>query len=255
MICPKCTFNQPNGLRECMKCGIVFSKYKRTLKSRPDALQQGNTADAPARSERSGIKAASSLTELIVPIDPEINVMSLWGRLILLLILFVLGMKFIFTPIQSNYAGESFLHLINLPFHEAGHILFRPFGRFITMLGGSLMQLIVPFICLMTFLLKTRDAFAASVSLWWLGESLMDLAPYINDARDLTLILVGGVTGRDVDDYHDWEFILRELGLLNKDHLLAAIAQIAGIVLMISALAWGVAIFVKYFGVTRSQKG
>ena len=32
--------------------------------------------------------------------------------------------------------GESVLHLINLPFHEAGHIIFSPFGRFMTILGG-----------------------------------------------------------------------------------------------------------------------
>lgn len=254
MICPKCASNQPDGQSECMKCGIVFSKYKKMLQPQSDALQRGDTSYLAAKIEMSGIKAVSSLMEEISPVDSEINVIHLWGRFALLIILILLGMKFIFTPMQSNYAGESFLHLINLPFHEAGHILFRPFGRFMAMLGGSLMQLIVPLICLMTFLLKTRDAFAASVSLWWLGESLIDLAPYINDARELTLILLGGVTGRDVDDYHDWEFILRELGLLNYDHLLAAIAQIAGIVLMISAVAWGIAIFVKYFLVIRSQK-
>ena len=31
-------------------------------------------------------------------------------------------------PLQGVYIGGSFLHLINLPFHEAGHIIFSPFG-------------------------------------------------------------------------------------------------------------------------------
>jgi len=40
----------------------------------------------------------------------------------------------------------------------------------------------------------------------------MDFAPYLNNARDLKLILLGGITGRNLDNYHDWEFILRKNG-------------------------------------------
>jgi hypothetical protein len=77
------------------------------------------------------------------------------------------------------------------------------------------------------------------VALWWLAESFMDIAPYINDARDLNLILLGGVTGRDVADYHDWEYILGKLGLLRMDHVMANLSQFTGVVLMITALTWG----------------
>ncbi len=52
--------------------------------------------------------------------------------------------QFARATIIENAAGMSFLHLINLPFHEAGHILFIPLGRFMTVLGGSLFQVIVP---------------------------------------------------------------------------------------------------------------
>jgi hypothetical protein len=31
--------------------------------------------------------------------------------------------------------GDSFLHLINLVFHEAGHVVFAPFGSFMMALG------------------------------------------------------------------------------------------------------------------------
>ena len=125
------------------------------------------------------------------------------------------GIKFMLAPLETNYVGESFWHLINLPFHEAGHIIFRPFGRFMTSLGGSLAQLLMPLICLTVFLLKTKDTFAASFCLWWFGENFMDLAPYINDARTLTLPLLGGNTGRTSPyGFHDWEFILKESGLI-----------------------------------------
>lgn len=67
---------------------------------------------------------------------------------------------------------------------------------------------------------------------------LVNLAPYINDARALDLVLLGGVTGKEVADYHDWEYLLRTTGLLKMDHALAWLAQGTGIVLMIAALLW-----------------
>ncbi len=175
------------------------------------------------------------------------------GHALLLLVLFSWGLTLIFSSVESNYSGESFLHLINLPFHEAGHVLFRMFGRFMMTVGGSVTQLLVPLICLLTFLFKTRDTFGASVSLWWMGENLIDLAPYINDARDLKLILLGGVTGKDVDDYHDWEFILRKVGLLEYDHLLAKTAHVLGALLMVCAVSWGGFLLLKQFRNRRPE--
>ena len=106
------------------------------------------------------------------------------------------------------------------------------------MLGGSLLQVLMPLICLGTFLLKMHDPFAASVTLWWAGESCMDLAPYINDARALELVLIGGVTGRDKPDMHDWANILERLGLLEYDHHLAVMTNGFGMLLMLTACVW-----------------
>jgi hypothetical protein len=33
--------------------------------------------------------------------------------------------------------ASSLIHLPMVPIHEFGHILFRPFGEFMTLLGGS----------------------------------------------------------------------------------------------------------------------
>jgi hypothetical protein len=156
------------------------------------------------------------------------------------------GWTFIVTPLESNYAGESFLHLVNLPFHEAGHVIFMPFGRLMMFLGGSLGQILMPIICLVTFLVKTRDPFAASVALWWTGENFMDVAPYINDARTLDLVLLGGVTGKETDG-HDWEQILSLLGWLPYDHRLAHLAHNAGILLMFASFAWAGLLLLRHF--------
>lgn len=188
-------------------------------------------------------------------VQPETNILFLIGRSLVLLVMIIWGIKFIFPSLMGNDSGNSFMHLVNLPFHEAGHMVFRIFGQFMMMLGGSLTQLLVPFICLVAFLVKTRDTFAASVSLWWLGQSLIDLAPYINDARQLQLILLGGVTGRDAEDFHDWEFILRKLGLLEYDHLLAKTAHLFGALFIICALIWGGYILVKQYRNVRTDRG
>jgi hypothetical protein len=133
----------------------------------------------------------------------------------------------------------SFMHLVNLVFHEAGHVIFIPLGRFMAILGGTLNQWLIPSIVLCAFLFKSRDTFGATIGLWWLGQSFMDAAPYINDARAGRLILLGGVTGRDRPGYHDWENILRDLGWLRYDHTIAGILNGMGVCLMLLSFLWG----------------
>jgi len=182
----------------------------------------------------------------LIETDTTTDSGTFYGRLVVFLGLLWWGWIFIITPLETNYTGESFLHLINLPFHEAGHLIFSPFGRFMMILGGSLGQVLMPLICLGTFLIKTRDPFGASVALWWTAESLMDVAPYINDARDLELMLLGGVTGKETDG-HDWNNLLTMTGLLNWDHRVAHLTYNIGILLMLVSFAWGGVILARHY--------
>jgi hypothetical protein len=75
----------------------------------------------------------------------------------------------------------------------------------------------------------------------------MDIAPYINDARALQLPLLGGVTGKDVAEYHDWEYILGKTGMLRIDHSLASLSYAFGILLMLLTFAWGGFLLVQEF--------
>lgn len=174
----------------------------------------------------------------LIESDTPSDALTLAGRTAVYLLMVWWGCRFIVAPLDTNYTGESVLHLINLPFHEAGHLIFMPFGRFMMFFGGSLGQVVMPVVCLGTFLVKTRDPFGASVALWWTGQNFMDIAPYINDARAMDLILLGGVTGKETDG-HDWNNILTMLGLLEWDHGLAQLAYNFGIVLMLVSFAWG----------------
>ena len=246
MICPKCQFEQGDESLECIRCGIIFKKYLRhtiVMPSKNTNVQKRISSSASNQDEEKTL----FFKDIFLYTQPHINPLYFVGRVIVYIFIFIFGWKFIFSSIESNYVGSAFMHLINLPFHEAGHVFFRPFGRFIMMLGGSLGQLIIPFICFIFFLVKMRDTFAASVTLWWLGESFIDLAPYINDARSLKLILIGGVTGRDVPDYHDWEFILRKLGWLHYDHALALTAKSIGTLLILIAFVWAGYLLLKQF--------
>ncbi|WP_201258003.1 hypothetical protein [Syntrophotalea acetylenivorans] len=165
---------------------------------------------------------------------------SPWMGLVLL-VMGIWGGKLVLAGIAGNAAGESWLHLVNLPFHEAGHVFFRPFGSFLASLGGTLGQLFVPLLCMTVLLLKTRDPFGGAVCLWWFGENFLDIAPYINDARAGRLPLVGGNFGNSSPyGFHDWEYLLTETGMLRYDHTLAKVAHGCGALLMVLAIVWGV---------------
>jgi hypothetical protein len=157
-----------------------------------------------------------------------------WSRAALLLGLVAWTVSLLRTPLPA--LGRSFLHLINLVFHEAGHIVFAPFGAFMMTLGGSLLQVIVPLACAWAFFFQQEDRFGAAVCIWWAGESLLDLAPYIDDARSLQLMLLGGPAA-EVEG-HDWEAILLSLGWLHLDHMIASVAWWSGAAVMLGALLY-----------------
>jgi hypothetical protein len=163
---------------------------------------------------------------------------GLVARATLLALLALWTASFLRAGMDAERLMGSFLHLVNLPFHEAGHVFLSPFGRFLTVLGGSLFQVAVPLLCAGVFLVKNRDPFAASVATWWAGQSLLDLAPYVADARALALPLLGGRTGAEVEG-HDWEYLLATLGLLQRDVALGRLCFGLGAVLMLASLGWG----------------
>jgi hypothetical protein len=162
------------------------------------------------------------------------------GRWLAVAILAVLTWRFATAPLDQR-VFDSFLHLPNLVFHEAGHVLFSPFGQFMTILGGSALQILVPAACAVAFAYQHHNWFAAAVCTWWTGQNFVDLAPYIADARRLQLVLLGGRTGAEVEG-HDWEYLLSALGWLHFDQSIGRIAHAVGTLIMLAALAWAAAV-------------
>ena len=96
---------------------------------------------------------------------------------------------------DRSRGGGLVLHLPNLIFHEAGHVILGIFA------------------------------------------DLLDVAPYIADARTLQLVLLGGRTGAEVEG-HDWEYLLTQMNLLHMDRTIGLAAHRAGLVMMAGALVW-----------------
>src|ERR1019366_377248 len=111
---------------------------------------------------------------------PGTSTAAVVGRGVFLLFLAVWTTTLV-GGVNAERVNSSFIHLPNLIFHEAGHILFIPFGQFMTVLGGSLTQVLVPLVCAGALLWQTGDPFGAAVAIWWAGENLLDVAPYIDD--------------------------------------------------------------------------
>ncbi|MHB8111187.1 MAG: zinc ribbon domain-containing protein [Syntrophorhabdaceae bacterium] len=179
-----------------------------------------------------------AVIDFFFPPQEKVNIFYFAGRCLVFVMMLWVGIGLMAHMPSSEAAGHSFFHNISLPFHEAGHIFFRLLGDFMGTLGGSIMQVLVPAVCLGAFL-KKGDIFASSFALWWTGQNFIDMAPYINDARAGSLMLLGGVTGAEVPGYHDWNNILGDLGILKLDHALANTAHLGGSLLMIAAFAWG----------------
>ena len=237
--CPKCGYRRPAAHTGpagiCAGCGLVFAKWVQhqnvVAAAQPDA-----TVDAEVEEHAS---LARRWWEYIIYVPERTDPVLFWGRVALYVAFFAWGWYFILLDFRTNEIGHSFMHRVNLVFHEAGHVIFMPFGNFLMTLGGSLGQLLMPIVALSALIWKNRDSFGASIGLWWLGQSLMDLAPYINDARDLQLMLLGGGTGADRPGIHDWENILLDLRLIEYDRQIAWGVDAAGTIVVLAALCWG----------------
>lgn len=246
--CPKCDQDVQPSLEICPHCGIVFAKYYK---------YHGEPSQAHERPQVIvGIEPSAGWLQMLAASDVYSHSQAAFLGRCLLLPTFLIWSWLLITPaIADNAAGASFLHNINLPFHEAGHLIFRPFGRFVTSLGGTLGQLLMPAICMLTLLLKTRDPYGAALALWWLGENFLDIAPYINDARAGQLPLLGGNFGVSSPyGFHDWEYLLTESGLLRQDHLLARLSHLTGSLLMIAAISACGYLLIKHWRTLNSAE-
>jgi len=170
----------------------------------------------------------------------------LFLKLGLVLLLFLLSWNTLKLNIVRLGFAPGMMHRIHLVFHEAGHIVFYIFGPLVAAMGGTILQLLMPILVSASLLIKNRDYFGALAGVWWLGHSMADCAPYINDARVLQLPLLGGGTGAEREG-HDWEFILGRLDILSQDIYIARAFLVIGRLLIVMSLVVAVAVALRAF--------
>lgn len=124
----------------------------------------------------------------------------------------------------------TFFDGVDLVIHEAGHPIFSLGGEFLGFAGGTLLQLLAP-IAFGVYFLRRAKVFSVQFCLLWLGQSLLNVARYVADARVMQLDLVGG-------GIHDWNYMLGQLGLLQQDTAIAWVLTFVAVLAFVLSVAW-----------------
>lgn len=139
-----------------------------------------------------------------------------------------------FLSIAYDPMQGSFLDLVDLPIHETGHLIFRLFGEFMMIAGGSLFQVIVPAV-FFGYFLWYRKYYSAAIVLFWVGQSIINVWVYAADAVVMQLVLTSGFTGSE-GSFHDWNYMLTRLGLIGSTKTVAGLIRFAGTITIIAAI-------------------
>ena len=258
--CPKCGHTPPLAIgtnEACPECGVYMHKWRQLQEG---AAARADNADSPPLrkhmvyevppedSLRWGDEPAPSIRDMLRPPFNWLHLkradsIELTVRGLVLFLLAWWGWRIASSGLAEGEINGNFMHLIVLTIHEAGHIIFIPFGELMSVAGGSIFQVFFPFAIGVAFFLKNRDPFGTAVCLWWAGMSLIDVAPYIYDALHPQMILLTGTTGEDGP--HDWIYLFEKLGGLQHSQLYGRAVQIIG--MLAGFLAWVWAALVVWF--------
>ena len=138
-------------------------------------------------------------------------------------------------------------HLFILYIHEAGHFFFRLFGDDLYILGGSIMQVLVPFVW---FLVARHEESALTpVAAFFTGLSLVDVSVYVRDAETRVLPLLGGHHAK-----HDWATFLGDHDMLDWGVPLGNIFFFLGLAISLGAIGWGVKFSYRLFQQARLEE-
>ena len=147
-----------------------------------------------------------------------------------------------YDPMQG-----SFLDNVDLPIHETGHLIFRPFGELMMVAGGSLFQIIFPAVFVGYFIWQ-RSFYSAAIVLLWVGQSILNVWVYASDAVVMQLVLTSGYTGGE-GSFHDWNYLLDHFGLLGSVKAVAGIIRFIGTSTIIIA-----SVFSIYFSFAKPDE-
>jgi hypothetical protein len=135
-------------------------------------------------------------------------------------------------------SGFLFLDYANLAIHEVGHPLFGifasenqvGFGYTLAILGGTLLELMVPFACAVAFFFR-HEVPGVAFCLFWFFENFLYIGHYMGTARSMDIQLVGSGD-------HDWEILFTHWHILVHDQQIGHAAQAFGWLGMLAIVVW-----------------
>ncbi len=151
-----------------------------------------------------------------------------YPKLIFAALLTIYFLWIAYAPMQG-----SFLDTVDLPIHETGHLIFRLFGEFMGIAGGSLFQVILPAVFVGYFWWHEKH-YSAAIVLFWVGQSIINVYIYAADAVVMQLVLISGFTGSE-GSFHDWNYMLTTLGLLDSTKTVAGLIRAVGTLTILAA--------------------
>ncbi len=154
--------------------------------------------------------------QLKMPMKPNIP------KLVFAIIISIYFFSIIYAPMNG-----SFLDMVDLPIHETGHLLFRPFGEFMMFAGGTVFQLLMPAI-FVGYFIWNKKYYSAAIVLFWFGQNFINIQIYASDAVNMNLPLVGG-------GEHDWNYLLSQTGLLGSTAQIARMFWFIGTLTILAA--------------------
>ena len=178
------------------------------------------------------VEDRASLRERLFDVPNDVPRPAWYGRMALLAVVAIWATSVLLSRMTEP---QTVLHLTVILFHEAGHVIFMPFGEAVRVAGGTLGQLLMPFICAVA-LHRRGDNFGAAICFAWMGMSLMDASVHAYDAADPLLPLIGGGTGSD--SFHDFVFLFERYGQLGHARGWGMAMKALGAVTVYASLAW-----------------
>ncbi len=138
---------------------------------------------------------------------------------------------------NALFGGHLFqwFDLVFIPIHEGGHLLFRIFGEWIAVAGGTFLQLFVPAALAANFAFR-RQVPGTVFCAFFFFEQFLPIAVYMADARAQELPLL--TVGDSEDVIHDWFYLFSHAGMLEHDTKIAAAFRIIGWLGMFATVGW-----------------
>ena len=131
--------------------------------------------------------------------------------------------------------------------HESGHgvCYILPCPEFIMVLNGTLFQLLFP-AGVAYYYKRKGNHFAMYIALFFVGFSLHYTAWYISTAHE-GLILPAHKSFLGVDAYHDFNYLLTAMGLMQYESLISGLTRLIAYLLMI------ISVIGMFFGAFRAR--